>query len=65
MPTRRGESDARYRVWMPESVPPGFRGEDRPGRWVAESSWPSPRIANRVFHLAPERLGDMAPRRVS
>src|SRR6185436_5956102 len=21
-----------YRVWMPESVPAGFRGEDRPGR---------------------------------
>jgi putative CocE/NonD family hydrolase len=55
---RAGEPDPRYRVWMQESVPAGFRGDDRPGRWVAESSWPSPRIADRVFHLAPERLGD-------
>ena len=55
---RAGETEPRYRVWMPESVPAGFRGEDRPGRWVAETSWPSPRIANRVFHLAPEQLGD-------
>src|SRR5687768_4075055 len=43
---------------MPESVPAGHGGKDRPGRWVAETSWPSPRIANRVFHLAPGRLAD-------
>jgi predicted acyl esterase len=52
------ESEPRYRVWMPESVPAGFRGEDRPGRWVAEANWPSPRIRPRVFRLAPDRLGD-------
>jgi putative CocE/NonD family hydrolase len=48
-----------YRAWMPESLPAGTRG-DRPGRWVAEPAWPSPRIANRVFRLAPGRLGDAA-----
>lgn len=47
-----------YRVWMPESVPAGYRGEDRPGRWVAEESWPSPRITLRTFHLGPGRLAD-------
>ncbi len=52
------EIEPGYRVWMAESVPPGFGGDDRPGRWVAEASWPSPRIANRVFRLAPDRLGD-------
>jgi predicted acyl esterase len=58
-------SEPLYRVWMPESVPAGYRGDDRPGRWVAETSWPSPRIANRVFRMAPGRLGDMvAPARL-
>ena len=54
-----GEVEPRYRVWMAESVPAGFRG-DRPGRWVAEASWPSPRIESRVFRLAPQRLSDTA-----
>jgi putative CocE/NonD family hydrolase len=57
---RSGASEPAYRVWMPESVPAGYRGDDRPGRWVAETSWPSPRIANRVFHMAPGRLADTA-----
>jgi len=52
------DSEPRYRVWMSESVPAGFRGEDRPGRWVAEAHWPSPRLRHRVFRLAPDRLGD-------
>ena len=33
-----------YRVWMQDSVPPRTRYPERPGRWVAEQSWPSPRI---------------------
>jgi putative CocE/NonD family hydrolase len=52
------DGESSFRVWMPESVPAGFRGEDRPGRWIAEARWPSPRIANRVFRLAPQKLGD-------
>ncbi|MCY1127294.1 CocE/NonD family hydrolase [Frigidibacter sp. RF13] len=40
-----------YRVWMQESVPPATCYLDRPGRWVAETSWPSPRIEERVLHL--------------
>src|SRR5262245_9924628 len=47
-----------YRVWMPESVPAGHDGGERPGRWIAETSWPSQRITNRVFRMAPGRLGD-------
>jgi putative CocE/NonD family hydrolase len=57
-----------YRAWMQESVPAGFDAEDRPGRWIAESRWPSPRIEPRKLALgrgvltgpgragAPERL---------
>ncbi|MFG6176900.1 CocE/NonD family hydrolase [Halomonas sp. THAF12] len=39
------------RVWMQESVPPSARYEMRPGRWVAEPSWPSPRIVPASFRL--------------
>ena len=62
LPARRARSERSsdppcYRVWMPESVPAGSDGGDRPGRWVAESRWPSPRIEPRVLHLASHRLG--------
>ena len=33
-----------YRVWMQDSVDPKPYYEERPGRWVAEAAWPSPRI---------------------
>ncbi len=39
------------RVWMQDSVPPSARYEVRPGRWVSEPSWPSPRIRARAFRL--------------
>lgn len=47
------------RVFMQESVPPAPMYSTRPGRWVAERAWPSPRITprNYVLHracLAPE-----------
>jgi hypothetical protein len=39
------------RVWMQESVPPSARYDVRPGRWVAEPSWPSPNIGTRGYKL--------------
>lgn len=42
------------RAWMPEAPVPG--GGPARGRWVAESAWPSPRIAPRRYGLAPGRL---------
>jgi len=33
-----------YRAWMQAGVPPAPFYEERPGRWVAEEAWPSPRI---------------------
>jgi putative CocE/NonD family hydrolase len=44
------------RVWMPESVPPKPFYKHRPGRWVAESQWPSPRITLQRHWLDPGRL---------
>ena len=32
------------RVWMQDSVEPQPTYAERPGRWVAEPSWPSPRV---------------------
>ncbi len=36
--------EPQLRVWMQEAVPPQPQYEERPGRWVAEATWPSPRI---------------------
>ncbi len=47
-----------YRVWMQESVPPRAYYATRPGRWVAEASWPSPRIAWHPLYLNEGRLDD-------
>lgn len=40
-----------YRVWMQDWVQPAPFYEERPGRWVAEPSWPSPNITSRRFFL--------------
>jgi uncharacterized protein len=49
------------RVWMQDSVEPRTCYEERPGRWVAEESWPSPNIATRRFFVVDERGLDEAP----
>jgi putative CocE/NonD family hydrolase len=40
------------RVYMQDSVPPTTSYENRPGRWVAEPSWPSGNISTRRYPLA-------------
>ena len=40
-----------FRAWMQESVRPQAQYETRPGRWVAEATWPSPRIERRRLVL--------------
>ncbi|MEX2648535.1 MAG: CocE/NonD family hydrolase [Alphaproteobacteria bacterium] len=45
------------RVWMQEAVPPANHYVERPGRWVAEPSWPSPNVTPRRYALNPGRLG--------
>ncbi|HSH42863.1 MAG TPA: CocE/NonD family hydrolase, partial [Arenicellales bacterium] len=46
------------RVWMQDSVPPQPYYHHRPGRWVAEQSWPSDRIQYERRPLGP---GMVAP----
>ncbi len=48
------------RAWMQDWVPPKTFYTERPGRWVAEASWPSPRIGQRRWYLNPFTLGDRA-----
>ena len=52
--------EPKFRVWMQESVPPATFYAHRPGRWVAEESWPSKRIEWRRFHLNEDGLGSKA-----
>ena len=40
-----------FLVWMPESVRPATFYTERPGRWVAEERWPSPRIETETYYL--------------
>jgi len=46
------------RVWMQESVPPQTCYHDRPGRWIGEDSWPSPRIEDWRLYPAGGGLRD-------
>ena len=40
------------RAWMQDSVPPTTYYDERPGRWVGESRWPSPQVTRRAWTLA-------------
>jgi predicted acyl esterase len=40
------------RAWMPERAEPAAYLAERPGRWVAEESWPTPRIGTQSHPLA-------------
>jgi uncharacterized protein len=42
-----------FRVWMQDSVRPEPQYQIRPGRWIAEPSWPSPRIESLTLTLNP------------
>ncbi len=51
------------RTWMQDTVPPSTSYAERPGRWVAEPSWPSPHIRQVTHPLSQHRIGlpDQAP----
>ncbi|MFW6050439.1 MAG: CocE/NonD family hydrolase [Myxococcota bacterium] len=38
------EDEPMLRVWMQDSIEPSAQYDHRPGRWVAETHWPSPRV---------------------
>jgi putative CocE/NonD family hydrolase len=47
------------RCWMPEAVRPAPFYAERPGRWVAEPSWPSPNIREQTYFLNNESQMEM------
>jgi len=47
------ESEPMLRAWMQSFVPPTMNLDMRPGRWVAEEEWPSPRLQKEVWTAAP------------
>jgi putative CocE/NonD family hydrolase len=51
-----GSDEPLLRVWMQESARPAAHYVTRPGRWVAERAWPSPRITPKRYVLHPARL---------
>jgi putative CocE/NonD family hydrolase len=50
-----------YRVWMTEPETPRPWYENHPGRWVAEESWPSPRIEATQYFLRDRALSEAKP----
>ncbi|MFP4567004.1 MAG: CocE/NonD family hydrolase [Spirochaetaceae bacterium] len=50
------EAEPMFRVWMQDSVPPTTSYRRRPGRWIAEESWPSAHTEPLTFRLDQARL---------
>jgi uncharacterized protein len=48
------------RLWIQDSLPPAPFYSERPGRWAAEATWPSPDIQTQRYWLNEARL-DPAP----
>ena len=44
--------------WLQTHETPKPRYTARAGRWIAEVTWPSPRVETKVLGLAPQRLGE-------
>ncbi len=52
------------RLFMQDSVAPAGWHAERPGRWVAEPSWPSPNVVRTAWHLGGDgTLAHEAPAR--
>jgi uncharacterized protein len=52
------ESPPMLRAWMMNSVRPAPLHAERPGRWIAEPSWPPPSVKPHRLHLTTGRLAD-------
>ena len=58
------DKEPMLRAWMQDSVLPKPDYDVRPGRWVAEKSWPAPRIRPKLLKLNPGTLdGKTGPER--
>ncbi len=53
------ENDPAYRVWLMDSVEPEPWLPSRPGRWIAETNWPSALIAREIHNLTDGGLSSL------
>ena len=49
------DSEPQLIAWLQDSVPPRARYDERPGRWVAEATWPPATQGELRLHLAAGR----------
>jgi hypothetical protein len=49
------EDEPMIRAWMQDSAPPSHDYDHRPGRWVGEREWPSPRIETCNYAISSGR----------
>ena len=58
------EADPDYRVWLMDSIKPKRWHDERPGQWITEDTWPSPKINFDTLHMTNAGLrqqsGDLA-----
>ncbi|WP_157077328.1 CocE/NonD family hydrolase [Robertmurraya korlensis] len=48
------------RAWIQESVPPQVDYKERPGKWVAETEWPSPDIQFKEYWFGEGKFAEKA-----
>lgn len=46
------------RCWLQDAVPPAPSYPERPGRWIAEPTWPSPFVQEKIYFLNEGSLDD-------
>ncbi|KAI9012334.1 peptidase S15 [Hyaloraphidium curvatum] len=51
------ERDAALRAYILHSALPDACASFKPGHWIAEASWPSPRVSDAILHLHPAQDG--------
>ncbi len=54
------EKRPKLRAYIQESVRPKSDYAERPGRWVAEETWPSPNLTPQTLHLSAHGLSEEA-----
>ena len=48
--------EAKYQIFLQDSVKPKTYYDNRPGRWIGLSSWPSEQVETKYFYLNQESL---------
>nr|WP_246849227.1 CocE/NonD family hydrolase [Rubellimicrobium arenae] len=55
------EDDPAYRAYLMDGLRPATWYKERPGLWITEDSWPSPRIGTQHLEFGDRTLGPAAP----